>query len=796
MNAKPQIAATLQAQDLKARYQRAQALMPGLNSKNLVQNDTLVPHWIEQTDCFWYERTYNTGEVSFAHRAKEFRLVDAKALTNQSAFDHVALAKALNLVSTCEVHAETLPISNVHITGSPLTVDFTAFNQRWKFDGESCTCKLIDTDRVSTVAYNETQSPDGKHIAFIRDYNLWVREVTSGEERALTHDGEADFSYATPPTYYGVVSGHGPSAQWSPDSQRLFVLQVDTRKVMSLPMVDHVPSDGSLRPTVKHVKIAYPGDDNVEEYRLLAIEVANSRICKIDYPPIPASAADQGFFASQLGWWANDSQHAYFIHQERGDQVLHLVEFDTDNGTARIVFEESSASHINVKPETMDPPLHVFMPESQELIWWSERSGWGHFYLYDLNTGELKNPITQGEWRVRNVLYVDAARRELLIQTAGREPGRNPYYRDICRVCIDTGELTTLHSTDHDYVVHCQGVDLLRQRAGHVDKFAVGVALGGNYIVTTRSRVDQVPASLLLNRDGDILVELEIADISNLPDGWQWPEPLKLTAADGKTELSGILFRPTDFAEDQQYPVINLIVSGPRFAAVPQGSFHNSGGYADRFYFLGAALAELGFIVVIINSRGTPLRDKAFQDCSYGWMPSSANCADHQAGLEQLAQRYPAIDLNRVGIFSPTGYSGGLQNLMERPDFYQVGVINHHQDPRLICGAVEADKFHGVEGAAKDNCFPEQLVEDWTGKLLLVHPMEGPFTACYPPAASFRLVEALQQANKDFDLLMVPHIGVGVMGNYEMRRAWDYLVRHLQGVEPPKEFKLEHFSFH
>lgn len=229
-------------------------------------------------------------------------------------------------------------------------------------------------------------------------------------------------------------------------------------------------------------------------------------------------------------------------------------------------------------------------------------------------------------------------------------------------------------------------------------------------------------------------------------------------------------------------------------AAVPHGSFNNSRFYADRHYFFGAALAELGFIVVEIDSRGTPLRSKAFQDASYGWIPSAANTDDHRTGIEQLAQRYPAMDLNRVGIFCPIGYSGGLQNLMENPDFYKVGAINMHQDSRLIGCTVEGDAFQGLDGPSGGKCFPEQLAANWKGKLLLIHALYSKLMTSYPTAATLRVVEALQQANKDFDLLMPPRC-LGAMDNYEMRRVWDYLVRHLQGNEPPANFKLGEFSW-
>ena len=767
--------------EMEARYHRAQTLMEGAWSQTLVRNDNVQPQWIEQSECFWYQRSNKSGT--------EYRLVDAKALTNKPAFDHQVMAEALALASEQKVKAESLPLSDVSISLSPLNVHFAAFNRHWEYSDDQCTCRERD---VATVGSNAALSPDGQWVAFCRDYNLWLRDVASGEERPLTHNGEENFAYAVPVSPYGIQNNPNDlAALWSPDSKRLFVVQEDKRQVKKTPIVNHIPKDGGLRPQVEHYRVAYPGDKNVELYRLLSIDIATGHHCDANYRWLPHSSSHYiGFFSSGLAWWAGDSQHVYFIDLTRDEKWLRLVELDTGTGTTRILFEEISDTYVSIKTDFMDDPHYRYLPISNELIWWSERSGWGHLYLYDITTGELKHAITHGNWLVRDILYVDYDRRELWIQTAARVSERNPYYRDICRLHIDTGELITVLASNDDYRVYKQrGYEQIAKANGSMIEPMSGIAPSGNYLVTTRTRADKVPVTLLLNRDGDTLMEVETTDTSDLPNPWQWPEPVKMTAADGKTAIYGTLFRPSDFSEEKRYPVINIIVSGPWLAAVPHGSFHTSRGYADRYYFQGAALAELGFIVAVIDSRGTPLRDKAFQDTSYGWIPSSANTSDHRTAIENLAERYPSMDLQRVGIFSQTGYQGALQNLMECPDFYKVGVINMHQDSRLIGCTAEADKYQGVDGPAKGKHFPEQLADRWQGKLLLIHAQYGEFFKCYPPAGTFRVVDAFQKANKDVDLLMVPYVA-GAMGSYEMRRAWDYLVRHLQGIEPPKEFKL------
>ena len=775
---------------IESRYQVAQTLLQGLRTQGLVQNDNVQPHWIEQTNCFWYQRNYKLKEDSHLHLGIEFRLVDAGKKTNSPTFDHKALAQSLAKEAKKNINAEDLPISDLKfslsLSASPLSVSFTAFDQSWLFDCDNQTCVAIQMDDPEAVGINELRSPDGKQIAFRRDHNLWVRELASGLERALTVDGEEFFCYATNIGAAGVTFP-GLNAQWSPDSKRLFTSRRDSRGVKTTPMVNHVPSNGQIRPTVEHIKVAYQGDKHVEQYHLICFDVASDKRCDADYPRLVAGTEDFGFFtgARRRAWWSNDSRHAYFIaHQGSGYQSLSVVELNTDSGDTRVLFKETSNTYVNIQPEYVVNPLHRYLPETNELIWWSERSGWGHLYLYDLNTGECKHQITRGDWLAREILQVDPVRRELVIQTAGRVNGRNPYYRDICRVNIDTGELCTLLSTDHEYCVPDGGI-----------------APNNNYIITTRSKVDQVPISLLLNRQGETLMELETADISNLPDGWQWPESVKMTAAGTDTEgkacdIYGVLFRPTHFCENKKYPVINMIVSGPWLSAVPHGSFHNSRGYNDRYYFQGAALAELGFMVVVIDSRGTPLRSKAFQDSNYGWIPNAANTVDQRSGLEQLAARYPSMDLSRVGVYGPSGYPGCLQNLFEGHDFYSVGVVNILMDSRFLNHTSEhIDKYQGPDKPADDKRYPEQLVEHWDGKLLLIKPQSGMLSAAYAPAGMFRLVEAMQNANKDVDLLMRSNDKSGfLMTSYEQRRAWDYFVRNLQGVEPPKGFRLGEFN--
>jgi dipeptidyl aminopeptidase/acylaminoacyl peptidase len=771
----------LESKVIQARYDRAKILMQGIFTNSLVRNATLFPTWIDNTDCFWYKHQKADG--------KEYRLVNAGESTNERAFDHNALSISLGVVVDQVVNPKDLPLENVCINLDSRTlkadiIDFSAFNKRWTYHAESKSCTETKAPSDDVVL-----SPDGRYAAFSRNYNLWIRDTVNGEERLLTADGEEFFVYGVTGDGWGTPVDSGLQVKWSPDSMHLFTVQRDTRQVKTLPVVHHVPQNGGLRPIIEEIKVAYPGDDHVPKYRLLVIHVETGKIQDAHYPNIPVCRNGWGFFGKAgLGWWAKDSQHTYFVDQERGDKVIRVVEFDIHTGATRVLLEETSETQINISINSEDYPPFFPIPETNELVWWSERSGWAHLYLYDLNDGALKNTITQGDWQVRDVIHFDIDRREVFVQTAGRVSDRDPYYRDLTRINIDTGKIKTLSSSDHEIITITQKGQAL-MFGGWFDDVASasGVSPTGNYAVISRSRADEVPVSVLLNRDGDEMLELERADVSSLPDNWQWPEPVKLVAADGKTDIFGLIFRPSDFSSDQTYPVISHVFNTSEVYWASKGSFSN--GMSNGWPYLdAAALAELGFIVVQIDGRGSPYRGKAFHDHCYGWVESASNLEDHVVGIKQLAKRYRYMDLNRVGITThTTGGPGGVQGLLQFPEFYKVGVQAILHDSRLMAASMWGDKYEGVSGASKDHPYPEELVENLRGKLLLMH---GMLDCCTPPAAVFRLIEALQKANKDFDMLLLPNVAHSC-SSYLIRRSWDYLVEHLQGCDSPKDFRLK-----
>lgn len=760
-------------------YRNAQALMQGIFTNNVAFNTTIIPHWVEGSDCFWYEREYKSG--------REFRLVDANLLSNELAFDHRLFAEILGNTTGKVINGKNLPIKNVEIRLSPFELFFDVFGKRWKFDSGENSCSEIHSFPSQWLL-----SPDGKKAAFTRDYNIWIVDLENYQERQLTFDGEPFFSYASTPSTWGVnMIEDGLEAVWSPDSKSLFTLQLDTRGVKTLPMTQYVPKDGSLRPiTIGHNRrMALPGDNHIDEYRFLALDVFTGRQQEAFYRRCPVFRNAMGFFTYHHGWWSEDSRHSYFIDLERGgDHVARLVEFDTHTGATRIVLqEESPDTCFKLCLDSLFPICVMPLPNSNDLIWYSERSGWAHLYLYDIKTGVLKHPITQGDWMVRDIHHFDPERRELVIQTSGRVKQYNAYYRDIVRVNVDTGEIKTILSSDHEYVLVDENNELAYcLKITRDTRGSSGVCPSGKFLVTTRSRVDEVPVSLLVDRDGRELLTLETADVTGLPEGWQWPEPVKLTGADGHTDIYGVVYRPSGFSPDKSYPILDVSWVHKEGCPIPAGSFtnNNTGG---MWFFASAALAELGFVVVDIYGRGTSCRDRKFSADPNPHLPLSNNQSDRVAAIYQLSSRYPYMDIKRVGAGGNVSTNVAISSLLGSPELYKVGITNGAISDQRLKSAFYGEAYGDLASSTNDSDLVHTFAERLSGKLLLMHGMLHPTVSVADP---FRLIDALQRANKNFDMLFLPNDGYGT-SSYAMRRGWDYLVQNLLGVEPPHEFELK-----
>lgn len=759
--------------DFSQFYQQAQNLIDGVWSKKLVINDGVFPHWIGDSEFFWYQRD--------THNGKEYRLVNANLASNNLAFNHEKLAVALQASSGQIFNSFDLDIIVEEITLSPLNVYFMAINRYWVFNEEKSTCTEIKRPNLGGI-----RSPDHKKEVFVKDYNIWLRDLLSNQEEPLTVDGSQDYAYGKAAFTMGLQRIPF-EAVWSPDSKFLLTYQLDLREVKTHQRFISVNNNDDIEPEIYKETKAYPGDDIVEAYRLVAIETGSGKVQAADYHKVPICRIAVEFFSFDgFGWWDGDGLTAYFVDVGRGAKNVRVVAFDPHTGATRIVMEEFSDTFISLSHGVFpSAPLLRPLPNTRELIWFSERDGWGHLYLYDLTTGRLKNQITCGEWVVREILHVCPDRRELIVQTSGRDSTISPYYKDICRINIDSGELTPLAegNFEHNVFVYKDFRAITRVLLGLDSNGIHSVTPSGTYFVTTRSRVDCLPESVLIDRKGNEVLLLEVCQDVGLPSDWHWPEPVSFKGADRDTDLHGVIFRPLNFSSDKLYPVLDYSNTVCYVSSLPQGSFIND-VYCGETYLMGMAYAALGFIVVIMDVPGMPCRHKSFHDKHYGRMDSVNSFDDRVSGIKQLAERYPYMDIERVGIVDYDGATAPALGLLHRGDFYKVGVNVEFEDPRFgFPTSPVVEMYEGVKQA--DKPYDDTLLEALEGKLLLVHGLQS----SKPPAMTLQLISGFLEKQKSVDMLLEP-LGIHCVTSNGLRCTWDYLVRHLLKISPPKNFQV------
>ena len=746
---------------MKQRYDHAQFMWRSfLGQENVTRNTTVNPHWIGQGDAFWYVLEIEQGKV--------FQLVQASIGQQTTAFNHQTLAATLSKASGQKVDATDLPLSDITINLSPRQIAFTAFDKQWRYDDRTESCRAVG-DHHPDWSY----SPDGQYAVLTREHNLWLRDLKAGKERALTTDGERHYAYATTPTVYGRQEQVTLEVLWSPDSRQLLTLVRDSREVKSELLIRYVPTDGTVRPQItdSERRVAFPQDNSPELTRFVSIDVESGKITHSSFrPTYYFYPAYLGPFSGKRAWWHPDSRRAYYIDLELDGKTGRLVEFDTQTGKARTLIEEQSNDGFAFTPATHLKPLVHYVPNTNQLIWPSMRDGWMHLYLYDLANGRLIRRLTQGQWMVRNILHVDFERGEIFLHTAGRVAHRNPYYCDVCRVKMETAVLTTLLASDHEYTV----LDQSSRVAAMGDSRAKGVSPSGDYVVATRSRANDMPVSLLFDRQGNEVMTLAHGEVFGLPPGWQMPEPFIAKGDDGKTDIYAVIWRPSEFDPSISYPVIDVSYPG---ATTPVGSFSNA--YAGSMsMFVGAAIAELGFIAVSIETRGGGARSRDFMRYRDPRIPAANNHNhnDRIAVLKAMAKRYSYMDLERAGICSPGSVANALTAMFAYPEFFKVGVsINAISDERLF----------GVFAGRGQNDNPriETYAAGLQGKLLLAHGLLDDVVSLASP---LRIVNALQAADKPIDMLFLPNEG-HTWSAEGMTYVWDYLVKNLLGAVPPRD---------
>jgi dipeptidyl-peptidase-4 len=612
----------------------------------------------------------------------------------------------------------------------------------------------------------EVVSPDGKRAAFIRGFNLWVRDVATGRETQLTTDGAKDFGYATDNA--GWVRSDRPVLLWSPDSRKIATFQQDERTVGEMYLVDTKVG----HPTLQAWKYPLPGDSVIAMLRRVIIDVDGARVTPLDMPMDAhrSTLCDHVVCRGTEGWvdvqWYPDASRVAFVSTSRDHKHEVLRVADATTGKIRDVLREDVATQYESGNGVVNWRV---LPASNEVIWFSQRDDWGQLYLYDLATGRLKSRITSGEGNVDQLLRIDEKNRTLYFTGNGKERGRDPYFRHFYKIRMDGTGLTLLtpENADHE----------------------ISLPASGQYFIDTYSRPEVAQISVARDLNGKTLVALETADITGLRAiGWKPPMPITVKARDGKTDLYGLLYAPTNLDTTRKYPIVNHIYPGPQTGSVGGRSFSVARGDAQ-------GLAELGLVVVEIDGMGTPWRSKSFQDAYYAKMGDNT-LPDQVAGMKELARRYRWIDIDRAGIYGHSGGGFAAADAMFRyPDFFKVGVSQAGNHDNRVYEDDWGERYQGLlvrrpDGTDNYTAEANQVyAQNLKGKLLLAH---GTLDDNVPQNNTLLVVDALIKANKDFDLILFPNRRHG-FGNeaYMVRRRWDYFVKHLLGVEPPKEYQIK-----
>ena len=734
-------------------YARAESMLRSTTNP-MVYHTSVIPNWMDD-DRFWY--------LHAAPDQSEFMIVNPALNEYAPLFDHDRMAETiLDFLES----SDTL-VDFSHYSFYPETQEIHSSNrehQNIACNVVTYSCSPSNHRRSIQTPPDASISPNGAYQAFRKDHNLWIRDVESGEERQLTYDGEENFGYAT--NNAGWIQNEGPVLLWSPDSKKIATFQHDSRGVGDMYMI----STEIGRSELEAWPYPLPEDSIVFMIERVVIHVEDNKTVRLNMPPDFHRGTTTDHIADWDGTfldvrWNQDSQQIAFVSSSRDHQDAWLRIADAETGQVREILHEHVPTYYEsgVGAENWD----VFF-ETNEVLWYSERSDWGHLYLYDLTTGDLKHQITDGEWVVLQVRHIDHQQRMLYFTGAGREDG-DPYYHYLYRVHIDGGE-----------------VELLTPESAH---HVVSFSPEKNYILDSWSQPHTPQRHALRNLDGSLSVDLGKADISELlGTGWQPPEPFIVKARDDSTDLYGLMYKPTNFDSSRSYPILNYIYPGPQSGSVGTRSFVSA--RRDK-----QAASELGFIVIELDAMGTPGRSKSFHDAYYGNMGDNG-LPDQITAIEQLASQYPWMDLDRVGIW---GHSGGgyasTSAILRYPDFYKVAVSGAGNHDNRNYEDDWGEKWQGLyeeypDGTTNyDNQSNIPLAFNLKGKLLLAH---GLMDDNVPASNTLLLVEALVAANKDFDLVVFANAshGFGNARNYWMRRRWDYFVKHLLGASPPIEYEF------
>lgn len=730
---------SLWAQGTVEDYNRAYELREKYNAKHVLYAG-VVPHWVDQTSAFWYVRQTEKG--------KEYVKVDAASKKRTALFDQQKMAAALTEKAGREINAYNLPLQNCRLNISLDTLRFQLDGKFWAYSIKNN--RLLDEGAIPPRGKERhwmevddekdgrpVTSPDGKWTAFIKNDNVYVREVATGKEKQLSQDG-------TLSNYYSSY------IQWSPDSKSVVSCRIRPVEKRYVYYVESSPAD-QAQPKLHKQEYAKPGDEL--RFKVPCIfEVESGRRL------IPSTELFSHQYELSGLMWNADSKAITFEYNERGHKVYRVLEMSVVDGSVRTLIEEKEEKYVNY------PRIYRnYLSDGKRIIWSSERDNYNHLYLYDRATGKPLNQITKGEWYVRGVQQVDEANEVIYFSANGMKKGEDPYLIHYYKINFDGSNL----------------VELTPEEGMHQCWYSSDY----KYLVDVYSKVDQAPIAVLRDaKNGKIRMQLDKADISALlANGWKAPEVFSAKGRDGKTDMWGVIYRPSNFDPSKKYPVIEYIYSGPGDQYVPK-TF-------SSYNWWMTSLAELGFIVVQVDGMTTSFRSKEFEEVCYKNL-KDAGLPDHIAWIKAAAQKYPYMDIDRVGIF---GCSAGGQEstgaVLFHPEFYKAAYS--------ACG-----------------CHDNRMDKIWWNELWMGYPVDESYSACsnvdnahllsrplmlvvgelddnVDPASTMQVANALIKANKDFELVVIPGAHHTMGEDFGEHKRYDFFVRHLMGITPPSWDKVK-----
>jgi dipeptidyl-peptidase-4 len=774
--------------------------------RTAVYSTAVQPRWIGKSDSLWYNWRDRNGSRFY---------VVIPPTSKRPLFDHVKMAAALSETRRRAYEPNNLPFTTLDFTKDHRKIRFTVDTTRYEWNLAAETLRSMGRPSRDTVPSDEERaervvqggggggggganaaqnqdfrnfSPDSTAFAFAREHNLFVVEVATKDTVQITTDGVKNYSYGFRDSTavqqqqqqddqqqendeQSRARSRDPRVRanvvWSPDSKAFAVTRNDARKVKELYLVNTLAEP---RPTLMSYSYAMPGEENVAQMELSAYR----RGARSLTPLKVARWKDQRLLNLH---WTVGSDKLRLVRRDRPQRALEVIEVDIPTNATKVLITEA------VENQSLEVQPVRYVTRGGDIVWWSERSGWGHLYLYDHN-GRYKGPLTAGAWRVDAVAEVDSIRGIVYLNGVGRENGENPYYRHLYRVNGDGSGFALVDAGPYNHTSQ--------------------LSPSKRYIVDTYSRPDAVPKAVLRDASGRVVMQLEEMDVARLKEmGWRPPETFAVKAADGITDIYGNMWKPFDFDSTKKYPIVAHVYPGPQTEQV-NPSFSATGTQQQ--------LAQLGFIVIQIGNRGgSPLRSNAYQNFGYYNLRDYA-LADKKSGIEQLAARHAFIDLDRVGIYGHSG--GGFLTgaaLLQPPynDFFKVGVSSAGNHDNNIYNQNWSEQYHGLRIAqqkadsaarargatrvqpdsmsAQDSVRFEikvptntELAGNLKGRLLLVH---GDMDNNVHPGNTIRLVNALIKANKRFDFMIMPgkpH-GFGDMQPYFNRMLLEYFAEHLMG---------------